>query len=167
MPTAVIWSAVVAGPSRSSGAAWPAVAGSAVVALPSRPAMVTRSAGVAWSIGATGAARTARMTGPTGSPRSSRALAVAEVARWPGLGGREPGPGAQGGGSEGHRQGRSAGETLDVHVQLPFTGVRYPIIGGYLAELCNRYAATRRGLGVVHTPTFDVRVTRSDTPDTP
>lgn len=123
--------------------------------------MVTRSAGAARSIGATGTTRAARTVGPT------RALAVAEVARRPGLGRREPGPGAQGGGSEGHRQGRSAGKALDIHVQLPFTGVGYPIIGGYLAKLCNRYAATRRGLGVVHAPTFDVRVTRSDTPDTP
>lgn len=129
--------------------------------------MVTRSAGPPRSIGATGTAGMVGPTGTTGTTRPTRALAVAEVARLPWLGRREPSPGAQGGGSEGHRQGRSAGKALDVHVQLPFTGVGYPIIGGYLAKLCNPYAATRRGLGVVHAPTFDVRVTRSDTPDTP
>ncbi|MDH6193713.1 hypothetical protein M2272_000334 [Mycobacterium frederiksbergense] len=108
-----------AGPSRAIWAIWAAL-----------PPLVIGSAGSAGLIGSAWAIRPTRPAGSTGvigSTRSTRALAVTKRTRRPGFGGRHP-PGAcrQSGGTEGDDQGGCAGQTLDIHVQLPFARVGYP-----------------------------------------
>lgn len=137
------WAARTTGPAMAVRPPWATrTVGPARSARSSRPAWVF---GPSWASRATafGPTRTAGTTWPTG------ALAVPEAARRSGLGGRHTRSRRQGGGSECDGEGRSAGQALDVHVQLPFGGHGYPTRGGYLANLCNRYVAIRRGLGAV------------------
>ena len=92
VPAAVVGPTVLTRPSRPAGPARAPVTGAAVVALPT---------GAAGTIGPARAAWSTRMAGPT-RPRPARptgALAVAEVARRPRLGRRQPRTCAQGGGS--------------------------------------------------------------------
>lgn len=147
VPAMVIWPAGTTGPAVPIGASW--AAGTVRPTWPSWPSWPAGAFGPSWpswpswAAGTVGSTRSAWSTWPW----SAWSLAVAEAARRPGLGRCHAGSRRQGGGSERDGDGRSAGHTLEVHVQLPFGGHGYPTSGGYLAKLCNCLVAIRPALG--------------------